>query len=184
MNFFCNVQDHISAPLIREISVQIMEMHSREFAEGGPQDGICLFDNQGIAILAEDKGRKPGVFCFSIPAPLTIDAGRDLLSLCEETCDRLGLDKTDPGKMLPSLYDLLKELIDNELATSNISNIIGAYHVQNLFDVGVNLEEQATLNQNLALRRNIEAKFTIIKNSKLIRFNDDIGPRARLGRTL
>ena len=167
-----HIRDKISPKLIREISGVLDGMSSEE--------GFLLRDDQGIAILAEDKGAVPLVFGFSIPVPLTVDAGRGLLSLCKETSNQAGIDKATPGNVLLGCFDLLNELITNELAAINISKIVGGYHVQKLLNLGIDLKEQAKVNKSLASSRNIEAKFSIIQENKLIHFDGDIGPRLRL----
>ena len=50
MNLYCNIREIVSPQLIREISGVLDSLHSGE--------GFLLRDDQGIAILAEDKGER------------------------------------------------------------------------------------------------------------------------------
>jgi len=169
---FLHIGDKLTPQLINEILGVLDRLRSRE--------GFLLRDDQGIAVLAEDKGEKPRVFCFSIPVPLTVDAGRGLLSLCEKICNQAGIDKANPGNVLLGCFGLLEELIANELAMMNIADIVGSFHVQNLLNMGIDLGEQASINMSLASASILSAKFSIIKEGKLIKFDGDVGPRLRL----
>jgi len=176
MNEFTNIRDKVSPQLIREIVGVLDGMNSGE--------GFSLRDDQGIVLLAEDKGDVALVFGFSIPVPLTVDAGRGLLSLYEDTCNQADADKANPGNILLTCFGLFDELITNEIAVFKISNLVGAYHVQKLLNKGIDLEEQVKINLRNARSQNLEAKFSIIQGNKFIHFNGDIGPRLRLVETL
>ncbi len=169
---FINIRDKVSPQLIREISGVLANLRSGE--------GFLLRDDQGIAILAEDKGDNPLVFCFSIPVPLTVEAGRDLLSLCEKTCNQAGIDTANSGNIFLGCFDLLDQLITNELAVMNIADVVGALHVQRHLNNGIDLAEQVKNNNYLALTPGVKAKFSIIKNGQLIQLDGDISPRLRL----
>ena len=123
MNYLCNIDEKVSPSIIRAISDQIGRMHSIGLGQNFSRNGIPIPDDQGIAILAEDKGDQPLVFCFGIPVPLTEGDGREFLSLWENACKQVGIDNTKLDNVLFSCFELLNELITNELAVSNITKI-------------------------------------------------------------
>ena len=143
-------------------------MCGREEAFGPDQTAPKIFVDRGGQLRRRGKGRDDS------------KAGRDLLSLCEKTCTQAGIDTANSGNIFLGCFDLLDQLITNELAVMNIADVVGALHVQRHLNNGIDLEEQAKNNNYLALAPGVKAMFSIIKNEQLIQLDGDIGPRLRL----